>query len=697
MFEGMRKNISNLFFKTVKIEVPDSIEATSRDPAQTAVKRVGYAFVKSSGGSNARQNFEAPSFDLEQIELAYNTEAYVKQAIDKYLDLVFKAGWQLKGKNEKAIEYVKMRLEVMAEATDTPTDAMLKEIADNLIKYANVFLIKARLKQTLSVPGLNVQGTAGMQPIGGYFCLSPKTIKIARDANGTVLQYQQKVPGQQKEFNIKPVDMVHIHWKKPTGQAFGMPFLLPVLDDIRCLREIEDNVANLLYKYLHPLYKFIVGLQEPGKEATSEEIDLVRGMIAEMPMDGTLVLPERYNVEVVGAEGSAIDASWALKYFEQRVFTGLGVPETVFGRAATANKSTAENLTVEMHDRVNAFQALLEQEINFRIIKELLLEGGFDVVLKPEDRVDFIFNEIAIDEKIKLENHVVTKFTQNAITFEEMRHEIGADPVVDEGRLYFNMITIPIGDAAAKAKADNAVVQNKNTPTNQHGTKTSPKKAASSNPPAVNESFKSLKTKQYLSQLVENFRSLKHDVLASIQNEKTDQIDLYINLVSERMKAQSQKCISTSFDTGIQDCKRDCDVTRTASISSSTIQSLYSIANSNIDRVLKSVKSHIEDILGGSSPDKVALVSSVFDVNEYRLNLMAEYHSRMAYNVSYALSAASYERYELEAIEKDSACDICHDKSAKTIKLSKGQSLTTLMTKLPPWHHGCDCYVRVKR
>ena len=118
----------------------------------------------------------------------------------------------------------------------------------------------------------------------------------------------------------------------------------------------------------------LLGFQESGKESTPEEIEYVKQMIEEMPMDGTLVLPERYDVEVVGAQGEAIDASRILRYFEQRVFTGLGVPETVFGRASTSNKATADNLTIEMHDRVKAFQRSIATQINFgnhqRVIAE---------------------------------------------------------------------------------------------------------------------------------------------------------------------------------------------------------------------------------------------------------------------------------------------------------------------------------------
>ncbi|HEY8541666.1 MAG TPA: hypothetical protein VIL29_04735 [Pseudothermotoga sp.] len=693
MFERLRKRIINLFFTTVG---DTKQEATSRDPEQTAIKKVGYAFVKSASGGSARKNFESPEFDLEVIENAYNTESYIRQAIDKYLDLIFKAGWQLKGKNEKSLQYIKTRLAVMEEATDTPLNAFLKEIAENLLKFANTFIIKARIKQPLNIPGLNIQGMGGLEPVGGYFCLAPKTIQIARDANGTVLQYQQKVSGSNKPLLIKPENMVHIAWKKPTGMAFGVPFLLPVLDDIRLLREIEDNVANLLYKYLHPLYKFIVGLQEDGKESTPEEIEYVRQMIQEMPMDGTLVIPERYNVEVVGAEGAAIDASWALEYFRQRVFSGLGIPETVFGIAGTANKSTAENLTVEMHDRIRALQTLIEDEINFRIIKELLMEGGFDPVINPDDMVYFDFQEIAVDEMIKVRNQAIFEYEHNAISFQEMRLKLGMDPEVNESEMFLNRITIPSAQAKASAPDDepgDPETNNKQKPRNQYGTKTSPKKTASTEDPLFSESFRDLKIKEYFSTLIDSFRSLRNDVISSISSNREDQIELYMSLAKDRILTQASKCIDSAFDLGASDCQRDCKVTRTPEYSGVTKRTISYRAEQNIDRILDDLRKILDTAkTKQDAKEKIHFVSAAFDATEYRIDLMAKYHSRFSYNCGYAFTALGYGREEL--IANGGKCDICEKHNQDTIKLIKGKSI---MNVIPPWHHGCSCHVTIKR
>jgi len=655
-----------------------TIEATPRSPEKTKTKRVGYAFVRSSSGGSARKNLESPTFDLEEISSAYNTESYVRQAVDKYVDLILKAGWIIKSKNEKASSYVRTRLSFMAEATDIETDILIAEIVESVVKYSNAFIIKARQKETPNMPGIKISGVEqGTPPVAGYFVLPPSTIRIARDKNGTVVGYEQKVPGQDKPLSIKPQDMIHISWKKPIGYAFGIPFVLPVLDDIRLLREIEDNVSNLLYKHLHPLYKFIVGLQTDGKESTPEEIELVKQMIEEMPMDGTLVLPERYDVEVVGAEGLAINADWALDYFEKRVFTGLGIPETVFGRAQTANKATADNLTIEMHDRIKAIQKTIAKQFTFRIVKELCLEGGFDFLLRQEDTVEFEFKEIAYDERIKQENHMVQMFMQNAITFEEMRMEFGRESEVDESRLYYNMFG---------SQKEDKTVSNKDRPENQHGKKLSPKKTAS-----MVESYDSSGYGSFLNTIL---NSLKNEVIDAIDSGLLDQVPMYLSMSQDRALDSYGFYSPKVFFTGANAAKKDCRVTRDPDIKSSVaISQLQSNAAEDLKRFFGDLQKLINKAISkeGKAEQK-AMVSAAFSSVSYRLGFCGRTQLASAFNYGYTLMAKGLGRKELVVVAEN-PCEKCKEMSKGVIKLNKKD---ILLRAIPPWHTNCMCQVRIR-
>lgn len=456
-----RDRLYKFFSKT-----PNVHQEAQRNPNETFVKRIGLAI-----GVDGRE-FEAPEFDLSQIASAYDTEGYVRQAVDKYIEMMFKSGWDLVGKNPASIEYIKKRFALMAEMTQIPTDQLFIEIAEDLVKYSNAVIAKRRDKEGFlsgNTLGTKVEGLNGQPPISGYFPLNVTTMSVLRDKNGVIRSWQQEVDGGDKPIKFKPEDIIHIYYKREKGKAFGTPFLLPVLDDIRALRQAEETVLRLIYRNLNPLLHIVVGTDNiPAQES---EVEVVRTEFENMDLEAGFVTNERVRIEAIASD-KIIDAHSYLKYFEQRVFTGLGVSELMMGRGNTANRSTGDNLSGEFLDRVKAFQRVMAIFVDEFIIKELLMEGGFDPVLNPEDDVDFVFKEIDIDAKIKKENHIVFLYEHNIITEDEARQMLGLDPITDRSKMHMNLVSIPKSNQKEEGSPE---TNNKNQPQNQHGKKMSPK------------------------------------------------------------------------------------------------------------------------------------------------------------------------------------------------------------------------------
>jgi hypothetical protein len=589
--------------------------SVKRDPNQMIIKKVGLAM----GGDQASRDFQPPEFDLTQITAAYDTEAYVRQAIDKYIELMFKAGWEFVGKNPTAVEYIKMRFALMAEATQIPVEELFIEIAEDLVKYSNAVVAKSRDQSAGALSkglGITYQGIGGNPPIAGYFPLNVTSMQVKRDKFGTIKQWQQLPPGgdgggggNNKGVKFKPEDIVHFYYKREKGAAFGKPFLMPVLDDIRALRSAEENVLRLIYRNLYPFWHFQVGLPQEGLGGTDPEIDATKREIEMMDLEGGLITSERVNIKAIASD-KIIDANPYLKYFEQRVFTGLGVSELMMGRGNTANRSTGDNLTGEFVDRVKAFQKVMSIFVDEFMIKELLMEGGYDPVLNPDDAVHFMFNEVDYDSKIKAENHAIFQYEHNAITEDEMRLLLGRDPITDRSKMFMNLVTIPVAEATAQLKAQAGAgstgsnggnqskskepgtpsANNKNKPTNQHGTKPSPKKTAAS-----------LQAELFDGAITECFENLRDSLVKLVERyydgDKTtlSEIPRYI----ERSKTEmSRFALHVSSDPRI-------------------------LTKVNIlhERILGTIQSIIEDIGHGSEGKQRAVESilGTFDVLEQRL------------------------------------------------------------------------------
>lgn len=139
----------------------------------------------------------------------------------------------------------------MSFITQKPIDILFQEVADDLIRYSNAFLVKKRID---NVPGLKLTPVlTDDKVVGGYFRVDPASIKIKRDKNGNVLKYEQGYGKNKKEFF--PRDVIHFYLDKDANNAFGTPRIIAALEDVKLLRKIEGNISALIYRFSMPLYQ----------------------------------------------------------------------------------------------------------------------------------------------------------------------------------------------------------------------------------------------------------------------------------------------------------------------------------------------------------------------------------------------------------------------------------------------------------
>ena len=327
--------IAKRFFKELMPPVTERDASGStgggagRELASEFVKKVTYK-------ENGDTDFEDPDFDLEDIQNGYNTDSYIRQGVDKYVDQIFKEGYSFFGTDSNAVDYLKLRLAYIAEASSTPTNQLLMDIAEDVVKYGNCMIVKARNSDPNALPqGVTVTGLYGKDPVVGYFCANPVTMKCKRDEFGTVTEWQQDNDGGTQTF--APEDVVHFYYKREKGNAYGTSFLIPVLDDVRALRQAEENVLKMMYRNIYPFYHIAVGTED--QTGTSKEVDQLKEALDGMDVEGGLVTTERVQIKPVASD-KVIDAEPYLRYMESRVFSGMGIPEIMFGRGNCYDEET---------------------------------------------------------------------------------------------------------------------------------------------------------------------------------------------------------------------------------------------------------------------------------------------------------------------------------------------------------------------
>lgn len=690
-----------------KMSLEDAPGSTSKNKA-SLIKRLGLAFTTGSGAA-AKKSFQEPDFSFDDITAAYNTDAYIRQAVDKYVDLIFKSGWDITGKNQKSVDYINLRLAAISDATQMNTRQFMRELGEDLVKYANVFIIKARASGSYTYPpGITVSEVTG-KTVAGYYILPPTTIQIAREENGTIANYQQKVSGK-TAVEFKPEDIIHIAWKKERGQAFGVSFLTPVLDDVKILRQLEEDVVRLVYRELFPLHTYTVGIDKPGYESTDDEIELVRSMIANMPLDGGLVIPERHKVDIIGTQGKALEVEDYLEYFRARVFSGLGVSESIMGIGGATNRATAESMSDEMKDRIKAFQRVIEDAVEIFIFNELLREGGFDPLIKPEDKVTFKFKEIDLDSRTKIEQSATQLWNNNLTTFEETRQMIGYEPVVtDEGRLFVNMIgafqtqqQVEVSNAAAAAKAAAGASSGSTTST--------PKKQAAAKEQLTEAVLGDDRLNKIIAKHTQDMRYhwglTRSDVAdlikqyyltreRNLNDYDSKEIAGILHLTNESIRNLTEKQVRGAFMAGVDKARVQLDMNGNTIPNikyTGYIKEVADIHTKHVTALLEEDLNHLIKVAMRKQTAEEALASAMgsFESLEYRLGFIADYQLKKAYFYGMA-RCAEYFEYDKIQIQSTDNCDICRDNSNAVINLKTA----SIYKSIPPFHPSCSCSIKI--
>lgn len=635
--------------ETVQIkEVPGGGGGSSKT-TQISAGNIKSLWVKAVGfsGEDDSGDFQDPEYDLSEIKEACAADSYIAIAIQKYSQLIFKAGYSIVSDNDNAAEYIRQRMRYMSFSTKTPMDILLQGIAHDLIQYSNAFLVKSRV-DTAQLGGIQAQGVYDTKPVGGYFRIDPTTVKIKRDKNGTVKNYQQEVGNNTKSF--KDVDVIHFYIDKDGNAAFGQPRLSAALEDVKMLRKIEGNSLAQIYRYANPITQVKIGLEQPEGWATDQEITDARKEIEKLNTDGLLVTNERTQVLSIGAEGEALDITKYLDYFERRVFTALNCSASMMGRGGA--KQDAESMEEQEHDTVKFYQRQIATFIENEMFREMLLEGGFDPIGNADDIVRFKFEEISLETRVKMETHALNLYQGNLIPFEEARFKIGKDAnAIDENRLYMNMIVTPHDLAVAQAKGvgtgtgsssssagttSQRTTTSKAQPSNQHGTTTMKVKEEvqqNKDSPLVIQEQLSEKTKRHKEEFRRGFDkvykkwlSVRNDI---VEHEEIPSIVLPVarDGIIKEFKDKAAVQLELGVVKALKDSGTKPDIIR---------QVPYRLIDEKIEKIVTKVFKDIHKKLkklgkNGTVTDK----RNVFDVTEYRIRFLAEHIIPKAYWYGY--------------------------------------------------------------
>jgi len=396
-----------------------------------------------------RGNWFKPEYDLTEIQIAQDTDAFLFKAIQKKVQRFVLAGWEFVGNDRETVDYIKRRIKEIELVSGQPFDLLMSDLAHDLIRYSNCAWVKVRSKDASTGKTRELDGRP-LDPVAGYYILPFENLWFKIKRNGEIKKVMQEQPntGEWKEFS--PEDIIHFYTNRKPGFTMGTPEVLPVLEDLALLRRMEESIENMIDSNLHPLFHYKVGndnMPERYSPDGMKESDLVKQTIEYMPSGGVFVSDHRHNIEVVGAQGKALDIREYLDYFKKRVYAGLGVSPIDMGEGDMANRSTANTLSKIATQDVEALQKNVKTFIETYVINELLLEGGYDDVLTNCERMVYVrFGTVDKEERAKDENQTIQLWLNNLIGEKEARKRLGEQPVEESDRdlTYFRLYQEPL-------------------------------------------------------------------------------------------------------------------------------------------------------------------------------------------------------------------------------------------------------------
>jgi hypothetical protein len=412
-------------------------------------------------------------YDLISVFKLLKYEPYFLKATQKKLSLLVKSGFNIKSNNDKIKKYMDARMLYMFVQTGKSFREIVRQTAKYLIISSNAFVIKVRDKD-FEFGRSYIKDGKEMKPVVGLFVAHPTTMypkfkTIKMKGGGYKLEIEKWIhsnsAGARVEFD--PSDVCHFTIFKEDGMLLGMPEVIPVIDDIRTLRKIEEDVQLLIYRDLFPIIHYAVETPSVIDHQTGwTELDQARKDMSNIIQDGGIATDSRHEINFIGSEGKGVDPKPFLEYFRERVFSGLGMSSADMGLGTDISGTTATSMSKQLTDAVRFIQQELASQFNEMILTEFALQSPFEIseIFQEGNLPVLEFIETDIEWKIRKENHEADLFAKGLKTVDEVRNTLGEDTEFDLSRTFQGLFGQMQVDQEAEAGEHLARVSAANAP-----------------------------------------------------------------------------------------------------------------------------------------------------------------------------------------------------------------------------------------
>jgi len=629
-------------------------EATAKKKTVIPVFKKIYAKFKSVLQVDRNYEYVEPPETLVTINKAYKVEGYFRRAVDRFVELIWKNRFEFNGSSKPAREYIQKRFSQISQVTDTPTEELFDTIAQHLVKYYNCFILKIRNEKASGGRKRTTFYGKELKPVAGYFIAEPTNMVARRDRENKRIKYWEN-------FNDRGVvigrytteDIIHITMNRQQNELFGQAAAINVLDDIRALRRMEENVEILVFQHAIPLIQYKVGNEEDGP--MEGEVEDIQAEIDNMLVNGLLVTDGRHEIKAIGVRGDALDIDKYLDYFRSRIMVGLNhAPSSLgFGSEGTSSMNVINKMILDTAAR---FQRRIKSHVEQFMISELLEEGGFDSY-DEKNKVELFIPQIDLDDRIRREFHISSLWQSNLLTEDEARISLGKDPMTqgEFAKTFFSKITLPKIEVQAQAQAEAAIAvaaaapdspatgegktigapgttaaaSNKEIPKNQFGAK-----RRSGEPKRGVDSIVGKDLMDHIENMENIFmgeiKSASIDINDALENDSLDPFTANMKMSKDIILQKTSEYLTTIYRDGFRgEYSQNIDE-KTVIVDESTIRELQILNGSTIQNLFNDTIILLENQRNRES-------SMIFDAMNYKVQMLSAFITEKVYWTAKAL------------------------------------------------------------
>lgn len=412
---------------------------------------------------------------ISKSRVYYVVDGLYRKSIDSIIEQY--TNIKLKGK-EEIVKKLQKRLTTMALRTGEPWEVTTARALDEFIKCGNSFVQKIRgnnkledkdgtrrrpfytnspyeiaALELISPDALEYYSDAETSSKGWKYRDKVISAEISKELPGSVKRDKTKakralprLPKDVKKVFINDLDILHLYYKKPAGEVYGLGVGFGGVEDIKLLRGLESVSAQTAKRNSSPFIHHVVNAGQVGIRNKYKEISDIEKRYAKSSGGGVIVTGPGHEIKVFGAENHAMRLEGLISAFSARASVGVGSNPVVLG-LHPATLSTAQAAKSQLMDKVRFMQSDFKRLWQWGILWEILWEEGYDPYENEDERVYLEFEETDEDRKRAIDTHWADMFTKNLVDQDYALKKMGVDEPQNPAKLQVNLVQIPVKKA----------------------------------------------------------------------------------------------------------------------------------------------------------------------------------------------------------------------------------------------------------